>query len=42
MVIGPQSYHKIADLILNYERKKEKVNETEFEVIEKFDKLMKI
>ena len=42
MVIGPQSYHKIADLILDYERKKEKVNETEFEVVEKFDKLMKI
>jgi len=42
MVIGPQSYHKITDLILNYERKKEKVNETEFEVVEKFDKLTKI
>ena len=24
MVIGPQSYHKIGDLILNYQRKKKK------------------
>ena len=41
MVIGPQSYHKIRDLILSYERKKEKVNETEFDVIKKFDDLKK-
>ena len=39
MVIGPQSYHKITDLILNYERKKIKVNETEFDVVSKFDEL---
>ena len=37
MVIGPQSYHKIADLILNQERKKRKINETEFDVVKKFD-----
>ena len=42
MVIGPQSYHKIRDLILVYERKKEKINETEFDVIRKFDELQKI
>ena len=42
MVIGPQSYHKINDLILKYERKKEKFNETEFDVIRKFDELQKI
>ncbi len=42
MVIGPQSYHKIGDLILNYERKKEKINETEFDVVKKFDELKKI
>ena len=42
MVIGPQSYHKIGDLILNYERKKEKVNETKFDVVKKFDELEKI
>ena len=42
MVIGPQSYHKIGDLILNYKRKKEKINETEFDVVGKFDELEKI
>ena len=42
MVIGPQSYHKIGDLILNYQREKKKVNETEFEVIKKFDELEKV
>ena len=42
MVVGPQSYHKIGDLILNYERKKKKINETEFDVIKKFDELEKI
>ena len=42
MVIGPQSYHKIPDLILNYQRKIQKVNETEFDVIKKFDELEKI
>jgi len=42
MVIGPQSYHKIGDLILTYQREKNKFNETNFEVIEKFDKLEKI
>jgi len=42
MVIGPQSYHKISDLILNYQRKKQKFNETEFDVVKKFDTLQKI
>ena len=42
MVIGPQSYHKITDLILNHERKKKKIVETEFDVIKKFDELEKI
>ena len=42
MVIGPQSYHKIGDLILNFQRKKEKINETEFDVVKKFDELEKI
>ena len=41
MVIGPQSYHKITDLILNHERKKNKVNATEFDVVKKFDFLEK-
>tara|TARA_Y100000590_G_scaffold110701_1_gene126252 strand:- start:310 stop:1599 length:1290 start_codon:yes stop_codon:yes gene_type:complete len=42
MVIGPQSYHKIGNLILNCERKRKKINETEFDVIRKFDELKKI
>ena len=42
IVIGPQSYHKIGDLILKHERKKEKINETEFDVIKKFDELKKV
>ena len=42
MVIGPQSYHQITDLILQYQRKKQKFNATEFDVVKKFDKLEKI
>ena len=42
MVIGPQSYHKIGDLILNYKRRKKKIDETEFDVIQKFDQLENI
>ena len=38
-VIGPQSYHEINKIILNLEKKKTKMNSTEFEVIEKFDQL---
>ena len=36
IVIGPQSYHKIADLILDYNRKQKKINYTEFDVVKKF------
>tara|TARA_Y100000741_G_scaffold263743_1_gene204284 strand:- start:686 stop:1726 length:1041 start_codon:yes stop_codon:yes gene_type:complete len=42
MVVGPQSYHKIGDMILNYQRKKIKSDETEFDVINKFDELENI
>ena len=42
MVIGPQSYHKIGDLILKHQRKKEKIDETEFNVVKKFDELEKV
>ena len=42
MVIGPQSYHKINDQILSYFRKNQKINETEFDVVSKFDTLEKI
>ncbi len=38
-VIGPQSYHQINDMILNLERKSNRINYTEFDVIEKFDNL---
>jgi len=39
-VIGPQSYHKIPGIIKELENnKKNRVNSTEFEVIEKFDSL---
>ena len=38
-VIGPQSYHKINEMIANLEKKIEKKNFTEFDVIEKFDSL---
>jgi len=39
MVIGPQSYHKIADLILDHNRKKKKIIYTEFDAVSKFDEL---
>ena len=42
MTIGPQSYHKISDLILSYQRKKRKINETNFDTVNKFDELQKI
>jgi len=38
-VIGPQSYHLIPKMIKEIEDKKNKINNTEFDVIEKFDKL---
>ena len=41
-VIGPQSYHKINEIILNIENNNDKINKTEFETIEKFDELNKI
>ena len=42
MVIGPQSYHKINDLILNYKKRKIKIDSTDFDVVTKFDQLEKI
>jgi tRNA-2-methylthio-N6-dimethylallyladenosine synthase len=42
IVIGPQSYHNINDLILHHQRKKKKINSTIFDVIKKFDTLEKI
>jgi len=42
LVIGPQSYHKINDTILNHLEKKKKIEETEFDAISKFEYLSKI
>ena len=42
LVIGPQSYHKINDSILNYKKKNEKQEETECDTITKFKYLSKI
>jgi 2-methylthioadenine synthetase len=38
-VVGPQSYHNIPEILKGIVNKKTKVNSTEFDVIEKFDKL---
>ncbi len=42
LVIGPQAYHKINDIIINYTKKKEKIEETEFDAVSKFKYLSKI
>jgi len=38
-IVGPQSYHRIPEIIKKIERKKTKINITEFDVLEKFDTL---
>mgnify|MGYP001322647568 CR=1 FL=1 len=42
LVLGPQAYHKINDSIINYQQKKKKQEETEFDAITKFEYLSKI
>ena len=42
LVIGPQAYRKINDTILNYNKKKKKIEETEFDAVSKFKYLSKI
>ena len=42
IVIGPQSYHKINDTILNHFKNNKKKEETEFDSISKFNYLSKI
>ena len=42
LVIGPQSYHKINDTILDYIKKKKKIEQTEFDAISKFKYFNKI
>jgi tRNA-2-methylthio-N6-dimethylallyladenosine synthase len=42
LVVGPQSYHKINDMILNYVQSKKKNEDTEFDAISKFKYFSKI
>ena len=42
LIIGPQSYHKINDTIRNYFDQKKRVEETEFDVVTKFEYFNKI
>ena len=42
LVIGPQSYHKINNLILSCVKKKKKMEETEFDAVTKFKYFSKI
>ena len=42
LIIGPQSYHKINDTILNFVKKKKKSGETDFDAISKFDYFNKL
>ena len=42
LIIGPQSYHKINNSIINYLEKKKKIEETEFDAISKFKYFNKI
>ncbi len=42
LVIGPQAYHKINETILNYQNKKKRKEETDFEALTKFKYLNKI
>ena len=42
IVIGPQSYHKINDSILNYTKNKEKEEQTDFDTMSKFNYFDKI
>jgi tRNA-2-methylthio-N6-dimethylallyladenosine synthase len=38
-IVGPQSYHQLPSIIKKIENNKTKINNTDFEVIEKFDSL---
>ena len=38
-VVGPQSYQNIPKILMEIDKKKSRLNFTDFDVIEKFDKL---
>ena len=42
LIIGPQSYHQINEKILQYNKKKKKIDATEFDAVSKFKYLSKI
>ena len=42
IIMGPQSYHKINDTILNHIKEQKRKEETEFDTVEKFNYLSKI
>ncbi len=42
LILGPQAYHKINDTILNFLNKRKKLEETDFDAINKFKYLSKI
>ncbi len=41
-VVGPQSYHQLNEIISKLENKSKKINFTDFDVIDKFDKLNRL
>ena len=41
-IIGPQAYHKINETILNFLKKRRKIEETEFDAVSKFNYFSKI
>ena len=42
LILGPQSYHKINDVILDYKYRRKKQEETNFDAIKKFEYFNKI
>ncbi len=42
LILGPQAYHKINDIILSHKDKKKRKEETDFDAVTKFDYLSKV
>ncbi len=42
LILGPQAYHKINDMIIDYQKENKKLEETEFDTVSKFEYLSKI